>query len=116
MLQGLACQPAEIVVVDNAPTDASTRDVCQGFAEVVYKQEPRAGLDIARNTGIKNARYPIVAFVDDDVVAHPWMIYRLWETFHDHSIAAMTGLVIALELQTKAQLILSSTGALTGAT
>lgn len=87
---GPSLPPAKIVVVDNAPTDANTRDVCQGFAEVVYKQEPRAGLDIARNTGIKNACYPIVAFVDDVVVAHPWMIYRLWETFHDPSIAAMT--------------------------
>ena len=105
MLHGLACQPTEIVVVDNAPTDTSTRDVCREFAGVVYREEPRAGLDIARNTGIITAQGPIVAFVDDDVVVHPWLIYRVWETFRDPSIAAMTGLVIALELQTEAQLI-----------
>jgi glycosyltransferase involved in cell wall biosynthesis len=105
MLHGLACQPAEIVVVDNAPTDTSTRDVCQEFAEVMFIEEPRAGLDIARNTGLRTAQYSVVAFVDDDVVVHPWLIYRVWETFRDPSIAAMTGLVIALELQTEAQLI-----------
>ncbi|MGI4824391.1 MAG: glycosyltransferase [Janthinobacterium lividum] len=105
MLHGLACQPAEIVVIDNAPTDTSTRDVCREFAEVVYREEPRAGLDIARNTGLVTARCPVVAFVDDDVVVHPGLIHRVWETFRDPSIAAMTGLVIALELQTEAQLI-----------
>ena len=105
MLHGLACQPTEIVVVDNAPTDTSTRDVCREFAEVVYREEPRAGLDIARNTGLMAAQGDVVAFVDDDVVVHPWLIYRVWKTFRDPSIAAMTGLVIALELQTEAQLI-----------
>jgi glycosyltransferase involved in cell wall biosynthesis len=105
MLHDLACQPAEIVVVDNAPTDTSTYDVCREFAQVVYREEPRAGLDFARNTGLVTAQGPVVAFVDDDVVVHPWLIYRVWETFRDPSIAAMTGLVIALELQTEAQLL-----------
>jgi len=105
MLHGLACQPSEIVVVDNAPTDTSTHDVCREFAEVVYREEPRAGLDFARNTGLITAQGPVVAFVDDDVVVHPWLIYRVWETFRDPSIAAMTGLVIALELQTEAQFL-----------
>jgi glycosyltransferase involved in cell wall biosynthesis len=105
MLRSLACLPAELVVVDNAPADTSTRDVCREFAEVIYVEEPRAGLDIARNTGIVTAQCPVVAFIDDDVLVHPWMIYRIWETFRDPSIAAMTGLVIALELKTEAQLI-----------
>jgi glycosyltransferase involved in cell wall biosynthesis len=105
MLHGLACQPDEIVVSDNAPTDTSTRDVCHEFADVVYREEPRAGLDIARNTGLLTAKGDVVAFVDDDVVVHPWLIYRVWETFRDPSVAAMTGLVMALELKTEAQLI-----------
>jgi glycosyltransferase involved in cell wall biosynthesis len=105
MLHGLACRAAEIVVVDNAPTDTSTRDVCHEFAAVVYREEPRAGLDFARNTGLVAARQDVVAFVDDDVVVHPWLLYRVWETFRDPGVAAMTGLVLALELRTEAQLI-----------
>lgn len=104
-LQALACVPAEIVVVDNAPVDTSTRDVCQEFAEVVYVKEPRAGLDFARNSGVVATRHPIIAFVDDDVVVHPWLMYRVWETFQDPTVAAMTGLVIALELQAEAQVL-----------
>jgi glycosyltransferase involved in cell wall biosynthesis len=105
MLNTLACVPTEIVVVDNASTNADTSEVCQEFAGVVYVSEPRAGLDIARNTGIATAQCPIIAFIDDDVVVHAWLVYRIWETFQDPAIAAMTGLVMALELQTEAQLI-----------
>jgi glycosyltransferase involved in cell wall biosynthesis len=104
-LQALACVPAEIVVVDNAPSDSSTRDVCQEFAEVVYVKEPRAGLDFARNSGIVATRHPIIAFVDDDVVVHPWLLHQVWQTFQDPTIAAMTGLVIAMELHAEAQVI-----------
>jgi len=104
-LQALACVPAEIVVVDNAPSDSSTHDVCQEFVEVVYVKEPRPGLDFARNSGVVATRHSIIAFVDDDVVVHPWLLYRVWETFQDPTVAAMTGLVIALELQAEAQVI-----------
>jgi len=105
MLRALDCAPAEIVVVDNAPTDASAHGVVGEFAGVVYVREPRPGLDIARNTGIRAANSPVVAFVDDDVVVHPWLLYRVWETFQDPATAAMTGLVLALDLHTEAQLI-----------
>jgi glycosyltransferase involved in cell wall biosynthesis len=105
MLYALSCAPAEIVVVDNAPSDTSTQEVVQEFAGVVYIREPRAGLDIARNTGIRAAQFPVVTFVDDDVVVHPMLLFRVWETFQEPTIAAMTGLVIALSLETEAQLI-----------
>jgi cellulose synthase/poly-beta-1,6-N-acetylglucosamine synthase-like glycosyltransferase len=105
MLHTLACAPTEIVVVDNAPTDNSTYEVCQEFAGVVYRKEPRAGLDFARNTGIATAQCPVVAFVDDDVVVHPWLLYNVWETFQDPATAAMTGLVLPISLHTEAQLV-----------
>jgi GT2 family glycosyltransferase len=105
MLLELPCAPAEIVVVDNAPSDTSTRDVAAGFAGVVYVCEPRPGLDIARNTGIRATKHPIIAFVDDDVVVHPHLLYTVWQAFEDPGTAALTGLVIALKLQTEAQLI-----------
>ncbi|GAB3299245.1 glycosyltransferase family 2 protein [Hymenobacter humi] len=104
-LHALPCAPAEIVVVDNAPTDASTYETTKAFSGVAYVRELRAGLDIARNTGIAMAQQPVVLFVDDDVIVHPWLLYSVWETFQEPTTAAITGLVIALALQTEAQLI-----------
>ena len=104
-LHMLPCAPTEIVVVDNAPTDVSTQQVAMEFAGVIYIHEPRGGLDIARNTGIMAARCPVVAFVDDDVVVHSLLLYRVWEAFQDPATAALTGLVLALALQTEAQVL-----------
>lgn len=104
-LRALPCQPTEIVVVDNAPTDTSTQQVVERFPGVVYCREPRAGLDVARNTGARQAQLPVVAYVDDDVLVHPHWVYQVWQTFTDPQVESMTGLVIASELQTEAQLI-----------
>ena len=103
MLSQLVCQPEEILVVDNAPTDTSTQEVAAQFKHVTYLKEPRPGLDIARNCGISHAKSPIVAYVDDDVEVDPMWVYRVWEAFEDSSTAAITGLVLAAELQTEAQ-------------
>ncbi len=104
-LSALQCQPQEIVVVDNAPTDDASFRVVEQFAGVRYVKEPRGGLDIARNTGVTSAVCEVVAFCDDDVVVHPLWVYQVWQTFQDSAVAAMTGLVLAAELQTEAQLI-----------
>jgi glycosyltransferase involved in cell wall biosynthesis len=105
LLQNLTCKPAEIIVVDNAPSNESTREVTSEFNEVIYIREPRPGLDIARNTGARTAKFPIVAYTDDDVSVHPLWAFRIWQTFEDPKTAAMTGLVIAAELDTEAQYI-----------
>ncbi len=97
------CQPEEIIIVDNAPEDNSTFDVAAQFEDVIYIKEPQLGLDIARNTGIKKANAPIVAFTDDDVEVHELWTYRIWESFESGEISAMAGLVIAAQLETEAQ-------------
>lgn len=97
--------PAEIIVVDNAPDDRSTEQLVARYSAVRYHLEPRPGLDIARNTGARLARMPLVAYVDDDVLVHPAWTYRVWEAFRDPEVAAMTGLVIASALDTESQLI-----------
>lgn len=96
---------AEIIVVDNAPSDEQTRQVVAQYVDVTYHHEPRPGLDIARNTGARLARKPVVAYVDDDVLIHPEWTYRVWEVFQDPEISAMTGLVIASSLDTESQFI-----------
>ncbi|SIR44363.1 glycosyltransferase family 2 protein [Pontibacter lucknowensis] len=105
MLLSLPCRPQEIIVVDNAPSNDASAEVVKQFGEVTYIKEPRPGLDIARNTGARDAQASIVAYVDDDVTVHPLWAYQVWKTFQDPGIAAMTGLVIASELKTEAQFI-----------
>ena len=63
---------AEILVVDNNSGDP-TRQVVQDFSKmsrwpVIYLFEGQQGLSYARNTGIRHAKGPVMAFLDDDVV------------------------------------------------
>ena len=98
-------RPQEIIVVDNAPDDNSARDIVSQFLEVTYIVEARPGLDIARNRGIKESSSAIIAFTDDDVEVHPLWVYRIWETFQNDAIVAMTGLIFASVLNTEAETI-----------
>ncbi|MBD0850792.1 glycosyltransferase family 2 protein [Maribacter arenosus] len=99
------CTPMEIIVVDNAPTDDSTKFTVALYPGVSYYKEPRPGLDIARNSGARVAKYPIVAYTDDDVRVDPLWSFRIWESFLQENIDAMTGLVIASSLETESQQI-----------
>ncbi|GAC1486465.1 MAG: hypothetical protein NVS1B13_13930 [Flavisolibacter sp.] len=103
-LESLYPKPKEIIVVDNAPSDQSTNQAAMGKS-VIYVLEPRPGLDIARNTGIKRASGQIVAFMDDDISAEPNCLAEIEKTFEDLDIEAMTGLVLAAELNTEAQFV-----------
>jgi glucosyl-dolichyl phosphate glucuronosyltransferase len=76
----------EIVLVDNASTDA-TPDLARSFAAVAdlrYIREERIGLCIARNTGWQAARGPIVAYFDDDAVAGPSWLAAIADAFVRH--------------------------------
>lgn len=54
----------EVIVVDNAPADdRSARLVQERSSGVHYVREERPGLNRARNRGVAQARYDIVAFV-----------------------------------------------------
>lgn len=97
------CLPREVIVIDNAPSDDSTLRVVKQFSGVVYHEEPRPGLSIARNAGLRLATCSIIAFTDDDVVLHPHWLYHLMESFDSPQVAAMTGLVLASSLNTESQ-------------
>ena len=64
-------KPDEVLVVDNNSGD-ETSSIVSNFKKklpIEYVFEPRVGIPIARNTGIKNSKYDIIAFIDDDCVA-----------------------------------------------
>lgn len=63
----------EVLVVDNNSSDR-TREVVEEFCRhnlthFRYQFEPQQGKSFALNTGIREARGGIIAFVDDDVIA-----------------------------------------------
>ena len=102
----------EVLIVDNAPaTDKTKRLVQASFPEFRYVIEPRPGLDWARNCAIEQASGEIIAYTDDDVVVDPLWVKALVNVFQDDSsVMAVTGLVMAYELETPAQIYFERSG------
>jgi GT2 family glycosyltransferase len=103
MLAMMSTGPNEIVVVDNDPSSTSVKAVVSQFPGVCYVPEPRPGLSVARNTGIRRCTGDIIAFTDDDVEVHSDWILNIRKVFADPSIAAATGLILPAELETEAE-------------
>lgn len=99
----------EFIVVDNAPSDDTSRLVAGEFP-VRYVREDRPGLNWARSRGVRSASGDIVLFTDDDVVADAGWIPALLEPFSGGRVAAVTGLTLPLELEYEAQLLFERYG------
>ena len=101
----------DLLVVDNAPANDQTRQVVARYPSIRYVVEPRPGLDWARNRAIVEARGEIVAFTDDDVsVDSGWAaaIGRLFQA--DPVIDAVTGLIVADEMDVESQRLFEQYG------
>ena len=76
----------EVLVVDDEPSDAAriaTESV--GDPRVLYlAHDENKGLSAARNTGIRAARAPYVAFLDDDDEWAPTKLERQLRAMRDH--------------------------------
>jgi GT2 family glycosyltransferase len=92
----------DVVVVDN--TDEGSFSLAHRADERIrVVREGRPGLSRARNTGIRNARHDILAFIDDDVTVDGGWMRAIASALKDESIAGVTGLVVPAELETQAQ-------------
>ncbi|MCI0407251.1 MAG: glycosyltransferase [Acidobacteria bacterium] len=95
--QSLFKDSFEVLVVDNASTDA-TREVfgdCAGRGKLNlrYVKEMDLGLDAARNRGIREARGEIVAFLDDDARARADWAEAILTGFAQHKAPILGGRV-----------------------
>lgn len=89
--------PAEIVVVDNAPPSPAARGAAQS-AGARYVPSPQRGVSRSRNVGARHCASPIVAYIDDDMTAHPEWLAAVADAFRDPGVGAVTGPVLPLAL------------------
>ena len=83
----------EVIVVDNASTD-HTRSVVEQrlpHPRLHYIYETTVGLSVARNTGAKVAKAPILAYLDDDAEATPQWLRSLYQVYQEHEKVAIAG-------------------------
>ena len=101
----------DLLIVDNAPADSTTRDVVGRYSRMRYVCEPRPGLDWARNRAIQDARGEIIAFTDDDVSVDPLWVRAIATAFAEERDAmCVTGLVVPDEIDTPAQALFEAYG------
>lgn len=101
----------EILIIDNAPSDNSTKTLVETFANVRYICEPLAGLDVARNRALQEATGDYIAYLDDDVVVDRGWVMGFYAAWTEHpQAAAFTGLVLPYELATPAQILFEQAG------
>jgi mycofactocin system glycosyltransferase len=98
----------EIIVIDDASSDA-TNTMLQEYTQEagskgldvrVVRHTERYGVAISRNTGAEAARYDLLAYIDSDCVASPTWLSDLVPAFQDASIAAVGGMIHALDRTT----------------
>lgn len=85
----------EILVIDNNSSD-NTRSVVESLqleapVPLRYIFEARQGNAYARNTGVEQAHAPIVAFIDDDVVAADNWVRTIKSAFDRHPQLSFVG-------------------------
>ncbi len=77
----------EVLVVDNNSTD-QTREVVEDFCRRYpgrfrYVFEPQLGKSFALNTGVREAKGDVLAFLDDDVIVEPTWLHHLTAPLED---------------------------------
>jgi glycosyltransferase involved in cell wall biosynthesis len=83
----------DVLVVDNGSDDRRTYEVARRW-QARYVASPLIGLSRARNHGASVATTELIAFIDDDAVAHPGWLGRLVDEFTDASIAVVAGRIL----------------------
>jgi len=89
-----AYDDVELVFVSDGDPDVYERfeaDFGNREDVVTHCSDENNGLLVSRNTGADLASGDVVAFIDDDAVAHPEWVQRLAEAYEDHDALAVGG-------------------------
>lgn len=105
--------PIEVIIVDNGASDSKTADaVSASFGDddrVRYIVETKPGLSRARNLGLAAARYPITAFLSDDIrVDALWLLAMVRGFNREDNVHCVTGFCPPMYLDTEEQLLFES--------
>lgn len=82
--------PVEIILVDNGSTDESVAAIAE-HPQITLLREETPGAYAARNTGIRSARAPILAFTDADCVVDRDWLRAVCEAMRDQSVGIVIG-------------------------
>jgi glycosyltransferase involved in cell wall biosynthesis len=82
----------EIIVVDGNSTDATMEIVSKYPVKIVT--EEKLGVNVARNTGIKNSSGEIIIFTDHDCVVPENWVKEIVKNFRDPSVGCVGGKVL----------------------
>jgi O-antigen biosynthesis protein len=105
-------RPFEIIVVDNNPSSGLTPPVVAEFQGVRLLSEERQGRSYASNRGFIASRGDITIATDDDVIYPPDWLERIVAPFAQANVMAVTGNVLPVELETRAQRLFEEYGGL----
>ncbi len=90
----------EILVIENACHAASKEKIhilLKDRPWIRLIEEPTLGLSVARNRGLREARAPVVGFIDDDAELSPQWGHVILDTFARHPEAGAVGGKVVLE-------------------
>lgn len=105
--------PIEVIVVhnggDGTPTAAAIDASFGGDERIRYLEDARPGLSRARNIGLSAARFPITAFLSDDIRVDPLWLLGIARGFARHEdVHCVTGFCPPMYLDTAEQLMFES--------
>lgn len=81
---------SEILLIDNGSTDRSA-SIAERYPELILLEEHGSGAYVARNTGIRRARAPVIAFTDADCVAASDWLRSIQRGMEDPAIGILLG-------------------------
>ncbi|WP_395741524.1 glycosyltransferase [Prosthecobacter sp.] len=80
----------EILVIDDGSRQPIA-EIAKSYPQVRYELQEHAGLSVARNRGAQLASGSIIAYTDDDCIAHAEWLLHLGHAFADEGVAAAGG-------------------------
>ena len=88
-------RPAQVIVVDQAPSEQARRVVAESGLGADYLEQERTGLSASRNLALRTATGTVIAVTDDDCAPDPGWLAAIESAFsRTPSPGAVTGSIL----------------------